>query len=96
MDVTPLVHTSGINWESWAAIVTVVSFVVGFFAYLLRVVLFRRLDNQDSEIVNIKSDAKTAADKAADTNDRVARIEGYLAGITRPGASQLPDIKEAE
>lgn len=48
----PTVHTTGVNWESVAAIVTILSIVFGFIARMVGSMIVRAIDKFQIRVVN--------------------------------------------
>jgi ABC-type branched-subunit amino acid transport system permease subunit len=86
------VHTTGVNADLVAAIVSIVAIVVGFFAWIVKVTLGKRLDDQDEKIDKLGSDAETARAAAVVTSMSVARIEGWLSAQAGRPNGTLPAV----
>ncbi len=90
------VHTTGVNWQLYSAIVGTIGPLLTSLVWILRheirgwtSKLTGRIDKQDAVIKEIQDDAKVAATISAATNVSVARIEGALAA-TYGGGTRLP------
>lgn len=69
--------------DTWGPVL--VPLLIGFLAWLLKAVIFRRLDSQDAKIDTVITDASKAKDAAQTTSMAVARIEGFMAGSNGMG-----------
>jgi hypothetical protein len=88
----PPVHTSGVNVELWLAVLGGVAVIVGFFAWLVKITLGARLDEQDRKIDKLGVDAETARQAAVVTSMSVARIEGWMSAQAGRPNGKLPAV----